>query len=83
MKHALPAEGACGDAVMEMGSDKSVLILLKHCQDMKQQETRLRLITLLLVFSCTVLFCFTINGILIQNAGLNEQRVSSKTFLLI
>ncbi|XP_074473764.1 tumor necrosis factor ligand superfamily member 15-like [Sebastes fasciatus] len=45
---------------MDMGHDESTLILIKHCRDMKKQETRLRFITLLLVFSCTTLFMFTI-----------------------
>ncbi len=44
----LPNEEACRDSVTNMGPDESVLILIKHCRDMKQQETRLRLVTLLL-----------------------------------
>ncbi|XP_038590354.1 uncharacterized protein LOC119914897 [Micropterus salmoides] len=60
MGHILPAEVACSDAIIEMGSEKSALILIKHCQDMKQQEMRLRLITLLLVLLCTALYIFAI-----------------------
>lgn len=51
---------ACGDAVIGVSPNEPVLILIKHCRDMKQQETRLRLITLLLLLGCTALFCFTI-----------------------
>ncbi|XP_054468912.1 uncharacterized protein LOC129102690 [Anoplopoma fimbria] len=58
--HTLPADAACGNAMIDMGPDRSLLILLKHCRDMKQQETRLRIITLLLLLGCTALFIFTI-----------------------
>ncbi|XP_008303424.1 uncharacterized protein LOC103375017 [Stegastes partitus] len=51
---------ACVDALTEMSPDESVLILLKHCRDMKQQETRLRLITLFLLLGCAALFIFMI-----------------------
>nr|XP_020474488.1 uncharacterized protein LOC109970916 [Monopterus albus] len=64
MEHTLPVEDACC-----MGPDESVLILIKHCQDMKQQETRLRLITLLLLFICTALFIFTTGADLRQHFG--------------
>lgn len=83
MEHTLPVESACGDAVMGTGLDKSTLILIKHCRDMKQQETSLRLITLLLVLSCTVLFSFTFSVVLKQNTGPAGQRVSSTTLFLI
>ncbi|XP_022075725.1 uncharacterized protein LOC110969854 [Acanthochromis polyacanthus] len=59
----------CGDAVVDMSPDKSVLILLKHCQDMKQQETRLRFITLFLLLGCTALFIFTICADLRQHGS--------------
>ncbi|XP_041816799.1 uncharacterized protein LOC121623551 [Chelmon rostratus] len=58
MASTLPAEAACGNSVTDMGPDESVLILIKHCRDMKQQETRLRLITLLLLLTCMALFIF-------------------------
>ena len=82
--HTLPAEAACGNAMMDMGHDESLLILIKHCRDMKQQETRLRLVTLLLVLSCTTLFIFTISADLRQpeNSGSSGQGVSYKTFSL-
>ncbi|KAM3599717.1 uncharacterized protein V6R79_010294 [Siganus canaliculatus] len=53
------ATAVCEDSRIDIDLDQSVLILLKHCQSMKQQETRLRLITLLLLLSCTALFVFT------------------------
>ncbi|CAK6976679.1 uncharacterized protein LOC111221201 [Scomber scombrus] len=53
-------EDASGDTMINMGTDKSVLILIKHCQDMKKQETRLRFVTLLLLFSCAAMFISTI-----------------------
>lgn len=82
MGHTLPAEAACGDTMIDMGPDKSVLILIKHCQDMKQQETRLRLSTLLLLLSCTALFIFAICADLRQHESSESsgQGVSSKTF---
>ncbi|KAK5852431.1 hypothetical protein PBY51_023900 [Eleginops maclovinus] len=52
------AEAADGDVMMDLGPDKSVLILIQHCREMKRQETCLRLITLLLLLSCTALFIF-------------------------
>ncbi|XP_044030889.1 uncharacterized protein LOC122865918 [Siniperca chuatsi] len=67
MRHTLPAEAACGDAMIDMGPDNSVLILIKHCRDMKQQETRLRLFTLLLLLSCTALFICAIGTDLRHN----------------
>ncbi|XP_032395161.1 uncharacterized protein LOC116704065 [Etheostoma spectabile] len=59
---ALLTEAARGDAIIDMGPDKSVLILIKHCQDMKRQETRLRIITLVLLLSCTALFIVAISA---------------------
>ncbi|TDH01768.1 hypothetical protein EPR50_G00166020 [Perca flavescens] len=76
----LPTESARGDAIIDMDSDKSVLILIEHCRDMKQQETRLRLITLLLLLSCMALFIFTICAVLWQhgNSGSNGQECAVK-----
>ncbi|XP_017297659.1 uncharacterized protein LOC108251756 [Kryptolebias marmoratus] len=45
--------------VVGMNSDESVLLLIKHCRDMKQQEVLLRTVTLLLLLSCTAVFLFT------------------------
>lgn len=59
LKKTQPAEAASGDSVIGIGPDESVLILIKHCSDMKQQEMRLRLITLLLLLSCMALILFT------------------------
>ncbi|XP_035039714.1 uncharacterized protein LOC118125360 [Hippoglossus stenolepis] len=56
----LPAEASCGEQEMGIGSDEPVCILIEHCRDMKQQETRLRLITLLLFLCCSALYIFTI-----------------------
>ncbi|XP_078127416.1 uncharacterized protein LOC144531252 [Sander vitreus] len=74
-RQTLPTEAVCGDAIIDMGQDKSVLILIQHCRDMKQQETRLRLVTLLLLLSCTALFIFTICANLWQhgNSGSSGQ----------
>ncbi|KAL7376991.1 hypothetical protein ABVT39_019453 [Epinephelus coioides] len=58
--HTVQAQAACGDAVTDIGQDECVLILINHCRDMKQQETRLRLTTLLLLLSCTALYIFTL-----------------------
>lgn len=81
MRDALPAEAACGDSVIDMGPDESVLILIKHCRDMKQQETRLRLITLILLLSCIALILFTTGADLRrqENSASVGQGVSSKT----
>ncbi|KAG7235553.1 hypothetical protein INR49_002600 [Caranx melampygus] len=54
-----------------MGQDESVLILMKHCRDMKRQESCLRLTTLLLVLSCAAVFIFVI--------GASRQRGDSET----
>ncbi|XP_042365423.1 uncharacterized protein LOC121959935 [Plectropomus leopardus] len=58
--NTVPAQAACGVVMTDMSRDESVFILIKHCRDMKQQETRFRLITLLLLLSCTALYIFTI-----------------------
>lgn len=78
------AKAACGDSMVNMGSDESVLILIQHCQDMKQQETRLRLITFLLLLSCMALVLFMTGANLWQhkNSGSRQQEVSYKTFSL-
>lgn len=85
MAHTQPAETACRDSVMNMGPDEPVLILIKHCRDMKQQETRLRLVTLLLLLSCTALFIFITGAGLRQhkNSGSSEQGVSFKTIFYV
>lgn len=54
-----PAGSAAGDSVIAMREDESALILIKHCNDMKQQEARLRLITLLLLLVNMALLLFT------------------------
>lgn len=54
-----PAGSAAGDSVIDMREDESALILIKHCNDMKQQEARLRLITLLLLLVNMALLLFT------------------------
>lgn len=38
--------------------EESLLILINHCREMKQQEARLRLITLLLLLGCAAAFIF-------------------------
>ncbi|XP_035524531.1 tumor necrosis factor ligand superfamily member 15 [Morone saxatilis] len=65
--HTLPAEAACRDSMIDIGRDESVLILIKHCQDMKQQETRLRLITLILLLTCMALLIYTTSSGLRQH----------------
>ncbi|XP_026032787.1 uncharacterized protein LOC113027389 [Astatotilapia calliptera] len=59
MGPTVPAGAACGDALINVSSDESVLILINHCRDMKRQEARLRLITLLLLLGCTALFVYS------------------------
>ena len=83
MQGTLPAEAACQDSTIDMGRDESVLILIKHCRDMKQQETRLRLITLLLLLSCMAAFALTTCADLWQrgNSGATGTEVNSKLFL--
>ncbi|XP_042251663.1 uncharacterized protein LOC121885905 [Thunnus maccoyii] len=48
--------------VISMGPDESLLILIKHCHDMKKQETCLRFITLLLLLTCAALFIYTMGA---------------------
>ncbi|XP_051268347.1 uncharacterized protein LOC127370377 [Dicentrarchus labrax] len=68
--HTQPAEAACRGSMIDIGRDESVLILIKHCQDMKQQETRLRLITLLLLLTCMAMLIYT------TSAGLRQHEES-------
>lgn len=78
-------EATRGDLVIDlMGPDESVLILLKHCRDMKQQETRLRLITLFLLLSCMALILLTTGSVIRQkeNSVSSRQGVSPKTVFL-
>lgn len=79
-----PAEAAYGDSAIDIGEDESLLILIKHCKDMKHQETWLRLITVLLLLSCVALILF-INYFHVQkwdNSAFNRPGVSSETFSL-
>ncbi|XP_029300990.1 uncharacterized protein LOC115016975 [Cottoperca gobio] len=73
--HTLPAEAAHVDAMMDLGPDEFVLVLIKHCRDMKQQETCLRLISLLLLLSCVALFIFSFGADLwkSENSGSRGQ----------
>lgn len=82
--HGLPAEAAFGDMVVDMGQNESVLILMKHCRDMKRQESCLRLITLLLLLGCATLFFFVICADSRQhgNSGPTGQMVRFKPFYL-
>ncbi|XP_076614804.1 uncharacterized protein LOC143338350 [Chaetodon auriga] len=75
MARTLSAEAACRNSGIDMSSDESVLILIKHCRDMKQQETCLRLITLLLLLTCMALFIFVTGADLRQreNSGTSGQ----------
>ncbi|KAL4005140.1 hypothetical protein ACER0C_004853 [Sarotherodon galilaeus] len=59
MGPTVPAGAACGDALISVTPDESVLILINHCRDMKRQEARLRLITLLLLLGCAALFVYS------------------------
>lgn len=84
MENTPPAEAACGDSVIDIPRDESLLILIKHCKDMKHQETWLRFITLLLSLSFMALILF-VNCVHVQkwdNSAFNRQGVSSETFLL-
>ncbi|CAB1421753.1 unnamed protein product [Pleuronectes platessa] len=56
----LPAAAPCGDLETGLDRDQPVCILIRHCRDMKQQETRLRLITMLLLLGCSALYIFTL-----------------------
>ncbi|KAG8010974.1 Phosphatidylinositol 4-phosphate 5-kinase-like protein 1 [Nibea albiflora] len=80
MGHTLPAEATCEDSMIDMGQDRSGLILIKHCRDMKQQEICLRLITLFLLLICTALFIFMNGAILRQrgNSGSNGQESTAE-----
>lgn len=49
----------CGDAMMGVSRDEPALILIDHCRDMKKQEARLRLVTLLLLLGCAALFVYS------------------------
>lgn len=71
LKKTQPAEAASGDSVIDIRPDESVLILIKHCSDMKQQEMRLRLITLFLLLSSMALILFT------GRVGLQQQEHST------
>ncbi|KAM9841117.1 uncharacterized protein ACBR49_014635 [Aulostomus maculatus] len=55
----MQCEGVSGDAMMREGPDKCLLVLLKHCKDMKQQEVRLRITTVLVLFSCSAVYLYT------------------------
>ncbi|XP_069370240.1 uncharacterized protein [Paralichthys olivaceus] len=76
----LPAEASCGEAVMGIGWDEPVDILIKHCRDMKQQETRLRLISLLLLLGCSAFYVFTTCAELRkrEHSGVSEQNSSGE-----
>lgn len=76
--HTVPTETPeeLRNSVLDMNQDDSVLILIKHCRDMKQQESRLRLVTLLLLLSCMALVIF---ATLMQHKP-SSQRVSLKDF---
>lgn len=50
--------------------EESLLILINHCREMKQQEARLRLITLLLLLGCAAAFIF------ISCADLSQRRAA-------
>lgn len=68
--------------LVEGGLDEPALILIRHCRDMKRQEACLRLITLLLLFSCTALFVFT-NGVELRQqkeVRSNDKMVFYQTF---
>ncbi|KAF0031875.1 uncharacterized protein LOC118284582 [Scophthalmus maximus] len=72
----LRAEAACREVMTGLGWDESVLVLVQHCRDMKQQETRLRVVTLLLMLGCTALYIFSICADLRKHAdsGSSEHR---------
>ncbi|KAK5901299.1 hypothetical protein CgunFtcFv8_026187 [Champsocephalus gunnari] len=66
------AEDADGDVGMNLGPDQSVLVLMEHCLEMKRQETRLRLFTLLLLLGCTALLVFGMWARVIQRGSKEE-----------
>ncbi|KAM7369418.1 hypothetical protein PAMP_013687 [Pampus punctatissimus] len=72
-------EGITGDAMVNMGPDKPVLIL-KHCHDMKKQEMCLRAVTLLLLLSCLTLFIFTISSDSINFGSKGQESAESGAF---
>ncbi|TMS07950.1 uncharacterized protein LOC104936472 [Larimichthys crocea] len=78
MGHTLPAETTCKDSMIDMGQDRSALILIKHCRDMKQQEMCLRLITLFLLLICTALFIF-MNGAILRQRGISGSNGQEST----
>ncbi|KAE8284748.1 hypothetical protein D5F01_LYC16182 [Larimichthys crocea] len=78
MGHTLPAETTCKDSIIDMGQDRSALILIKHCRDMKQQEMCLRLITLFLLLICTALFIF-MNGAILRQRGISGSNGQEST----
>uniref|UniRef100_A0A3Q0RSN7 THD domain-containing protein n=1 Tax=Amphilophus citrinellus TaxID=61819 RepID=A0A3Q0RSN7_AMPCI len=82
MGYTVPAGAACGDAIIGVSPDESALILINHCRDMKKQEARLRLITLLLLLGCAALFVYsTCAGLRRQDEpGSRGREVSSQTF---
>ncbi|XP_027880398.1 uncharacterized protein LOC114149703 [Xiphophorus couchianus] len=53
--------------------EESLLILINHCREMKQQEVRLRLITLLLLLGCAAAFIF------ISCADLSQRRAAKSS----
>ncbi|XP_074546938.1 uncharacterized protein LOC141805673 [Halichoeres trimaculatus] len=77
MRFTLPDEAACGS--VDMSRDEAVLILLQHCQDMKRQETRLRLVSLLLLLSCVALFVFSQFQRTSGASGQTDQQTSAAT----
>nr|XP_020495749.1 uncharacterized protein LOC109988569 [Labrus bergylta] len=56
MRSTVPIEEACRR--VDIHQDESVLILLQHCRDIKQRDTRFRLVSLLLLLGCVSLFIF-------------------------
>ncbi|XP_029920494.1 uncharacterized protein LOC115368513 [Myripristis murdjan] len=49
-------QAECTDVAIDMGRDESLLLLAKHCRDMRRQESSLRVVTMLLFLSCTAMF---------------------------
>lgn len=82
MGPTVPAGAACGDALINVSSDESVLILINHCRDMKRQEARLRLITLLLLLGCTALFVYSTCANLGQHGKSGSSRDGVSCFFL-
>ncbi|XP_078143050.1 tumor necrosis factor ligand superfamily member 15 [Centroberyx gerrardi] len=67
-------EVALRDVEIGARPDESLLVLLEHCRDMKRQETRLRLATLFLLFSCSAVFIFCIH----QSPAFRGQAVAAE-----